>query len=652
LIIKDLMEGSRYGKTVRAFEVMPDMINRLFSEGRVPVPPELVASHESTAQDDVLWPNQGVVLKAGDQQSALTKLTSCGKFLKPIKKAKDLNFSGVMPKNKEQNIMFSLLNDPDIRVVVITGAAGTGKAQPLDSKIMTPSGWKKMGDMKVGSEVCTPTGGRAKVTQVHPQGVKDIYKVTFTDGSHTLCCDDHLWQTQTKVDRDAKRKGTVKPLSKIKKTLRTLNGSRNHYIPILENLDLKVENLPFDPYTLGALLGDGTFNEDSQGFSNQDEYLHNKVKSGLKKIGCDLVRTSPYGYSIKGLTTLFQDLGLTEEPKFIPEKYLLQSRDNRLALLQGLMDTAGTIGQDGKNTTFSSTSKKVAEGVKFLVQSLGGTASESERFTKDTNLSGITEGDSYRLTLNLPNEVVPFQLPRQVQRWEPSTQNFPRRAVDTIEYYGKEEAQCITLDSQDHLYLTDDLIVTHNSLGIGAYGISQVLEAQEDQGYGKMILAKPLEIVTQTRFWGTVPGDENEKFGPFLKSFALMFENIVGKEGSRYIQQAITKKTIEFLPLELMRGATLRDAIVWYDEAQNLDKHECATLGTRIDDVGHSKLIMSGDLNQMDRQLTRGHTGLDTLCTSRHFLSSPLTCHVDLKVIERGKIAELFHKVFEAKEPT
>jgi predicted ribonuclease YlaK len=188
---------------------------------------------------------------------------------------------------------------------------------------------------------------------------------------------------------------------------------------------------------------------------------------------------------------------------------------------------------------------------------------------------------------------------------------------------------------------------TGKSTAIGAYALDRVMKKGEDS-FAKMILSKPLDIVTKTRYWGTVPGDENDKFGPFLKSFSIMFENMIGKSGAQYIKTAIEKKIIEFMPLELMRGATLRDAIVWYDEAQNLNAHEAATLGTRIDDVGNSKLVLSGDLNQRDRQnLKRSMTGLHKLCTSPYFLRSPLTAHVDLKVIERGEIAELFHNVFE-----
>lgn len=222
-----------------------------------------------------------------------------------------------------------------------------------------------------------------------------------------------------------------------------------------------------------------------------------------------------------------------------------------------------------------------------------------------------------------------------------------------IDYFGiqprnREQALLFNLmdDPDVRVIVVTGAAGTGKSTAIGAYALDQVM-GQGENRHDKLILSKPLEIVTKTRYWGTVPGDENDKFGPFLKSFALMFENMIGKGGTQYIKAAMERKQIEFLPLELMRGATLRNSIVWYDEAQNLNQHECATLGTRIDDVGHSKLILSGDLNQRDRNLKRIHTGLHKLTSDVHFLRSPLTAHIDLKVIERGEIAELFHNVFE-----
>jgi len=180
---------------------------------------------------------------------------------------------------------------------------------------------------------------------------------------------------------------------------------------------------------------------------------------------------------------------------------------------------------------------------------------------------------------------------------------------------------------------------------IGSYSLEQVTG---QGGIKKLILSKPLEIVTKSRYWGTVPGDEGDKFGPFLKSYTILFENMAGgQDGSAYIKTMMDKKIIEFMPLELMRGASLRDCVCWYDEAQNLNHFEMLTLGSRLDDTGGSKLVLSGDLGQRDRNIQRNRTGIHKLVTSPHFLNSPYTAHIDLVKNERGKISQLFYDVFD-----
>lgn len=175
---------------------------------------------------------------------------------------------------------------------------------------------------------------------------------------------------------------------------------------------------------------------------------------------------------------------------------------------------------------------------------------------------------------------------------------------------------------------------------------SHVLEETQKKTR-KLILSKPLEIVTKSKFWGTVPGDENEKFSPFLKSFLITFSTLMGgHKGASYLEEMLAKKDIEFLPLELMRGASLKKANVWFDEAQNLDCHEMETLGSRIDDDGNSRLFLSADLRQRDRDIEAHHTGLAKLITSKAFLTSPLTAHIDLVQNERGMISQLFFDVF------
>lgn len=201
----------------------------------------------------------------------------------------------------------------------------------------------------------------------------------------------------------------------------------------------------------------------------------------------------------------------------------------------------------------------------------------------------------------------------------------------------------LLLDPKIRVVVVTGAAGTGKSLCIGAYALHKVLETQE---WEKLLLSKPLEVTTRTKFWGTVPGDEDDKFAPFLRSYMMMFENMMGKSGVQYLQSAKDRGTLEFFPLELMRGVSIQNSIVWFDEVQNLNAHEMQTLGSRIDDVGNSKLIISGDLKQRDSEIQRTDTGLMQLVQSPAFLESPFTAHVHLTKIERGVVAQLFHDVF------
>lgn len=178
---------------------------------------------------------------------------------------------------------------------------------------------------------------------------------------------------------------------------------------------------------------------------------------------------------------------------------------------------------------------------------------------------------------------------------------------------------------------------------IGGYALEQVLDKKS---FDRLILSKPMEVVGGSKYWGTTPGPEEDKFAPFIKSFKILFQNLAGENGSSYIETAMGEK-IEFMPLELMRGASLRDCICWYDEAQNLNEFEALTLGTRLDDTGQSKLILSGDMAQRDRRIKRDNAGLYQLIESEDFKKSPHTAHVNLIENERGDISQLFHDVFD-----
>jgi ATP-dependent DNA helicase RecG len=289
-----------------------------------------------------------------------------------------------------------------IPILGVTGEKWSGKAQPLDCKVATPSGWKRMGDIVVGDSVLNPEGGVAKVIGVFPQGVKPVVRVTFSDGAQTQCCREHLWLSQTHMDHYRNRSGRVVETTEIEKAIK---ANRSRYIPTTQPLEFE-ENacLEIDPYLLGSLLGDGCFVSSSVAISSDQRVIEN-VTAAVSGMGCELQpkpnsqgKSNEYyitgGPRAKGhknrLIQFLEKSGLRgkgSHEKFIPENYKLSSIESRVALLKGLIvDTDGHVQANG-SIDFVTTSSQMMSDVVDVVRSLGGVCSPvTSRIPKYTYL--------------------------------------------------------------------------------------------------------------------------------------------------------------------------------------------------------------------------------------------------------------------------
>jgi phage terminase large subunit-like protein len=157
--------------------------------------------------------------------------------------------------------------------------------------------------------------------------------------------------------------------------------------------------------------------------------------------------------------------GCGSAAKFVPQAYLHNAAEVRLAVLQGLMDTDGSITQTGA-MEFSTASERLAENVEFLVHSLGGKVSVERRQTKFTNKHGDRVNGLPSLRLRIRLNVCPFRLPRKAERWTPR-KNTPNRVIHHIEAAGAHECTCIEVAHHDHTFVTAHGIVTHNTVAAG-----------------------------------------------------------------------------------------------------------------------------------------------------------------------------------------
>ena len=165
--------------------------------------------------------------------------------------------------------------------------------------------------------------------------------------------------------------------------------------------------------------------------------------------------------------------GSTSTSKFVPADYLVNSADVRLAVLQGLLDTdGGPVTQHGRTCRiqYTTCSPRLRDDVVYLVRSLGGVAYVRVRRAAGRPPGGSPgrpiwhRNDAYILDIRLPEGVAPFRLSRKRAAYDAYGGGRPMRMIDQIEPVGEADCVCIAVAAQDSLYVTEDFLVTHNSL--------------------------------------------------------------------------------------------------------------------------------------------------------------------------------------------
>ncbi len=415
-------------------------------------------------------------------------------------KLKEIIYPKLLPHQTEfLDIYESTRKRYGLKGMLLAAAPGAGKAQPLYSKIHTPTGWKRMGDITIGDVVSTPDGGVGAVTGVFPQGVKDIYEITFADGRKARGCGEHLWAFIDGHSKPRNKPAEIKTTLEIKDRLETA-GTRNHFIPLTKPVDSNPTLLPLDPYLLGMLLGDGGLRTQVI-FTSPDEELVKALESAMPA-DCRIRQSNSckMDYYIHGtvhgsnpMLDHLRDLGLHgkySHEKSIPDIYMNSSMSQRLSLLQGLMDTDGTV--DGHSTlSYTTTSDTLAEQVQYLVRSLGGIAKITTKTPTYTHKDEKRVGRlAYTVNIRYPKPSELFRLTRKRERCNDEGQHTGdvlKLGIKSIEYIGEEEAQCIMIDHPDHLYITDDFVVTHNTVS----GCSIALTTNAT----KVIIVSPMNAI-------------------------------------------------------------------------------------------------------------------------------------------------------------
>ena len=366
-------------------------------------------------------------------------------------------------------------------LVIVAGRPSMGKAQPLDAQVKTLDGWKAMGDVRVGDALASIDGAPSFVSGVFPQGVRQVYRVTFSDGRSCECCAEHLWRVHHRDWLEPRVLSTAKVIAMLERS--RYRGRLWIDMPSGDFGD--PEALPVDPWVLGALIGDGSFTQSSIRFSAAVDALRDCLAeridaelelelelSDARGVDYRIVRRDcgrrkgVAGVAANALTEAIASLGLMglhSHQKFIPDRYLRASRAQRLDLLRGLLDTDGSVTKWG-SIRYVTTSERLVRDVVELVRSLGGWCSVRSKQTSDTYLGVKALGrPSYVCTIHHPEPTSLLLLSDKQARALAAPIRCRRPTFASIEPTRLVATQCIAVTHPAHLYITDDYVVTHNT---------------------------------------------------------------------------------------------------------------------------------------------------------------------------------------------
>lgn len=400
-----------------------------------------------------------------------------------VKKMRELKWKPLPHQTEFLELYGDRMPKYDLRGIILGASPGTGKAQPLDAMVHTPSGWTTMGELSVGSFVSTPSGDSAEVSAVYPQGEKNIFRIKFEDGRSVECCEDHLWKVYHKSWRNTGDGWKVLTLKEIQHYLTMPSYSDRLYVQLTEPVSGSDCTLPIDPYVMGIILGDAHIAKGYVKISTADNFIVNEV---LCRLGPDyelkntirngeptvdyyvakVERSNRWNPSELMIAIREMELDNTRShTKFIPNIYLDSSVQNRKSLLQGLMDSDGTVDHCG-SLSYSTVSYRLALNVQDLVRSLGGLCKITKKKTSYTYNGEKKEGKlSYNLSIRMKDPATALLLPRK-KELTPTNYQYKdslRLRIKEIDFAGIKEAQCISVNHPDQLYITDHYIVTHNT---------------------------------------------------------------------------------------------------------------------------------------------------------------------------------------------
>ena len=341
---------------------------------------------------------------------------------------------------------------------VILAYPAIGKAIAFDTPIATPQGWKNVQDIEPGDMVIGSNGHPTEVVAIKDWGKRDVCRVTFSDNTYVDVAPEHEW---TVYSRDTWYNSKHTFVKETQELMADMTYARHSdvtrkplpkwCVPLVEPVQYDHADLPVDPYVLGTLIGDGDMSNEQVVLINPDEFIVNKVSERVDINAHTTLGCPSFGVLNIRKHIVAMGMNVKSDNKFIPHDYMFSSIEQRIDLLNGLFDTDGSCSKSGQ-ASYSTLSEQLSHDVAELIRSLGGIAIECQYDRGNGNINYIVK--IRRLGID------PFSLPRKSERY---INGNSARWITSIERINDQEQRCIQVSADDHLFVTKDYLVTHNS---------------------------------------------------------------------------------------------------------------------------------------------------------------------------------------------
>ena len=391
-------------------------------------------------------------------------------------------------------------------------AGGVLNPQPVDSLVLTPQGFVKIGDLKAGDIICDTKGGTQRVNFVLDKGMQPCVEFTLSDGRKVESALSHHWLVKErhgkKLELSSQEIIDYMDTEERRRNTRTPNRVNRLRIPLCEPCcfeDKYSQERTIHPYVLGFLLGDGSLSEKGHSIyiSVPKEDYH--VVEYINSLGYNLViddSTDPecMHYAFRGgkIRGYLRDLGLSgklSHNKFIPDAYKYAPIEDRLALLQGIFDSDGNCEKKKGQVTLHSTSKKLIEDTQFVVRSIGGIANYNTREAGSGTIKGKQYDfrESYMLCVRTKNDKQLFHFERKNRYAKTDDERRWKVMVSIASYRILEDKHmvCLNVNDSEHLYITNDFTITCNC-GKTAGAVLMAAEPSSDPKFRGVFLRNNL----------------------------------------------------------------------------------------------------------------------------------------------------------------